>query len=60
VAATIAYTVGLKETGTQPVAEALTLHPRAIQILALLDTFEHLTEAAPRVAAFLAAALAGE
>jgi hypothetical protein len=51
----MAQTVGVKETGTQPLVEALTLHPRASQILALLDNFEHLTEAAPLVAALLAA-----
>jgi hypothetical protein len=29
----MAETVGLKETGTQPLAEALSLHSRASQIL---------------------------
>jgi hypothetical protein len=51
----MAQTVGVKETGTQPLAAARTLHPRASQILVLLDTFEHLTEAAALVAALLAA-----
>ena len=51
----MAETVGFNETGTQPLAEALTLHSRASQILVLLDNFEHLTEAAPLVAALLAA-----
>ena len=40
----MAQTVGVKDTGTEPRVEALTLHPRASQILVLLDDFEHLTE----------------
>ena len=51
----MAQTVGVKETGTQPRVEALTLHPPVSQILVLLDYFEHLTKAAPLAAALLAA-----
>jgi predicted ATPase len=51
----MAQTVGLTETGTPPLVAALTLRPRASQILALLDNFEPLTEVAPLVAALLAA-----
>jgi hypothetical protein len=40
----MAQTVGVKDTGTQPRVEALTLHPRASQILVLLNVVEHLTE----------------
>jgi hypothetical protein len=41
----MAQTVGVNETGTQPLAAALTLHPRTSQILVLLDNVEHLTRA---------------
>jgi predicted ATPase len=50
VAPTIAATLGLKETGGTPLAQAIAQHLRSRQALLLLDNFEHLQPAAPCVA----------
>jgi predicted ATPase/DNA-binding SARP family transcriptional activator len=52
----IATAVGVREAGSQPLADALREALRPRRMLLLLDNFEHLTEAAPDVAALLAAA----
>lgn len=56
VAMTIAQTLGLKESGTQPLLERLKhlLHPK--HMLLLLDNFEQVLGAAPVIAELLAAA----
>jgi len=53
---TIAHTLGVRETGTQPLVEQLHtyLHPK--RLLVLLDNFEQIVDAAPQVAELLAAA----
>jgi len=56
VVSAIAQTLGIKETGSQPLVESLkhALHDQ--QVLLLLDNFEQVLGAAPLVADFLAAA----
>jgi predicted ATPase len=56
VAATIAQALGVRETGSQPLAEALKQHLRDRQLLLILDNFEQILPAAPLVAELLAAA----
>jgi predicted ATPase len=53
---TIAYTLGLREAGEQPIAETLQEYIEDKTLLLLLDSFEHLLEAAAAVAALLKAA----
>jgi predicted ATPase/class 3 adenylate cyclase len=53
---TIAQTVGLKETGTAPVADSLKEFVAQKQLLLVLDNVEQLVEAAPGLAELLAAA----
>jgi predicted ATPase/class 3 adenylate cyclase len=53
---TIAQTVGLKETGTAPVADSLKEFLAAKQLLLVLDNVEQLVEAAAQLAELLAAA----
>jgi predicted ATPase len=56
VASTMAQTLGVPETGGQPVAERLEEYLRERQMLLLLDNFEQVLEAAPLVAELLATA----
>ena len=49
VLAAIAQTVGLKQSGDRPLLDQLKGHLRAKRMLLLLDNFEQVTEAAPRV-----------
>ena len=56
VAATVAGTLGVKETGGQPLLESLKDYLREKRILLLVDNFEHLLEAAPMVSELLSAA----
>jgi predicted ATPase len=56
VAATIAQTLGVKETGGQPLIECLTASLQERHVLLLLDNFEQVAEAAPLLATLLAAA----
>jgi predicted ATPase/class 3 adenylate cyclase len=56
VAPPICQTLGLRETGGQPLLETLKEHLREKQILLLLDNFEQVLAAAPLVAELLAAA----
>jgi non-specific serine/threonine protein kinase len=51
---TIAQTLGLHETGSQPSEEVLQEHVRTRQLLLLLDNFEQVVGAAPSVANLLA------
>jgi predicted ATPase/class 3 adenylate cyclase len=51
---TVAQTLGLRETGSQPVADTLQAHLRDKRLLLVLDNFEQVVEAAPKVAALLA------
>jgi predicted ATPase len=55
VLATIAQTLGIKETAGQPLLETLKSALRAKRLLLLLDNFEHLLEAAPGVVELLEA-----
>jgi predicted ATPase/class 3 adenylate cyclase/Tfp pilus assembly protein PilF len=52
---TIAQTLGLKERGSQPIAEALREHLQAKRLLLALDNFEQVVGAATDLAALLAA-----
>jgi predicted ATPase/class 3 adenylate cyclase len=52
---TIAQTLGLKEQGSQPLAQTLRDHVADRQLLLVLDNFEQVVGAAPEVAALLAA-----
>jgi predicted ATPase len=52
---TIAQTLGLKEVGSQPLAETLQEHLHTKQLLLVLDNFEQVVGAATEVAALLAA-----
>jgi predicted ATPase/DNA-binding SARP family transcriptional activator len=54
VASAIAQAVGIRESGGRPLAESLTAHLRAKQLMLLLDNFEHVIAAAPLVAELLA------
>ncbi len=56
ITATIAHTLSIKETGSQPLLDALKAYLRDKQVLLVLDNFEHLLDAAPRVAQLLHAA----
>jgi predicted ATPase/transcriptional regulator with XRE-family HTH domain len=53
VSAAIAQTLGVKEVGSRPLAEQLTLFLRDKRQLLVLDNFEHVVEAAPFVASLL-------
>jgi predicted ATPase/DNA-binding SARP family transcriptional activator len=55
VAATIATTLGLKDSGAQPLVERLSVHLHDRRLLLLLDNFEHILEAAPLLATLLGA-----
>src|SRR5262249_25250664 len=55
VAKTIAQTIGIHERGPLPQLETLAHALRQRTMLLLLDNFEHLLDAAPQVAALLAA-----
>ncbi len=57
VAATIAQTLGVQETGDQPIVERLKAFLRGKQQLLLLDNFEQIVDAAPLVEELLVAAL---
>ena len=52
---TIAQTLGLKEAGGQPIAEALRAHLRERRLALVLDNCEHVVASAPDVADLLAA-----
>lgn len=52
----IAHTLGVKETGGQPLIEELKSFLRAKQLLLVLDNFEQVLDAAPQAAELLAAA----
>ena len=56
VAATIAQTIGVLETGAEPLAERLKTYLRERQLLMLLDNFEQVLLAAPLVVELLAVA----
>ena len=51
----IAQDVGLGDLGNRPLLDRLCRHLESTQVLLLLDNFEHLTAAAPAVAALLQA-----
>jgi predicted ATPase/DNA-binding XRE family transcriptional regulator len=53
---TIARSLGLRESGDQPLREVLHGYLRSRSLLLLLDNFEHLPGATPEVAALLAVA----
>jgi predicted ATPase/DNA-binding SARP family transcriptional activator len=53
VASTIAQRLGIRETGGQPLLESLKEYLREKQLLLVLDNFEHVLAAAPRVAELL-------
>jgi predicted ATPase/DNA-binding CsgD family transcriptional regulator len=50
---TIAYTLGIKESGSEPVTERLYTYLRDTHLLLVLDNFEHLMPAAPLVGELL-------
>lgn len=52
---TIAQTLGLKESGQQPIAEMLSAHLRERRMLVVLDNCEQVAAAAPEVAELLEA-----
>jgi non-specific serine/threonine protein kinase len=52
---TLAAAVGLRDIGTQPLLDTLKAYLRDRQVLAVLDNFEHLLEAAPLLPELLAA-----
>ena len=52
----IAGVLGVRESGTQPLAEALGEHLAERKLLLVLDNFEHVVAAAPAVSDLLAAA----
>ena len=56
VPARIAHTLGLGETGSQPIDELLKAYLQSRHLLLLLDNFEHLLGAAPFIADLLEAA----
>jgi predicted ATPase/class 3 adenylate cyclase len=56
VASTIAQSFGVRETSTQTLEQSLTDYLRAKRTLLLLDNFEQIIAAAPRIAELLAAA----
>jgi predicted ATPase len=55
-ASTIAQTLNVRETGDQPLIESLHAALREKQLLLVLDNFEQILAAAPRVVALLSAA----
>ncbi|HEX9438485.1 MAG TPA: tetratricopeptide repeat protein, partial [Roseiflexaceae bacterium] len=55
VVATIAQTLGVKESGSRPLLESLKDELREKHLLLLLDNFEQVLEAAPQLAELLAA-----
>jgi predicted ATPase/class 3 adenylate cyclase len=55
VIATIAQSLGLREASGQPLLETLKAYLREKRMLLLLDNFEQVVEAAPQIAALLAA-----
>ena len=55
VMATITQTLGVKESAAKPIEESLVEAIRSKRLLLVLDNMEHLLEAAPRLAALLAA-----
>src|SRR5688500_17908201 len=56
VASTIAAGLGVPAAGDQPLAEGLIAHLRSREQLLILDSFEHVTDAAPLLIDLLAAA----
>ena len=54
VVATITATLGVREVGSAPIEQLLREHLRARQLLLVLDNFEQVAAAAPKVAALLA------
>jgi predicted ATPase/class 3 adenylate cyclase len=56
VVSTVAVTLGLRESGGLPLEEIVTGYLQHKELLLVLDNFEHVVEAASRVAALLAAA----
>ncbi len=56
VASTIAHTLGITETGTEPLPDTLAAFLRPKHILLVLDNFEHVLDAAPLIAPLLDAA----
>src|SRR5260370_27598876 len=54
---TIAHSMGLMESGSQPVLELLTISQRDKQRLLILDNFEHVIEASPLLTELLEACL---
>lgn len=55
VVSTIAQSLGVKESGEQPLVKDLKRYLRGKELLLLLDNFEHMQEAAPLVGELLAA-----
>ena len=55
ITATIATTVGLRESGSTSLREVLTSYLRERELLLVLDNFEHVVDGAPQVGALLAA-----
>lgn len=53
--ATIAATLGVRDTGDRPLTEALPIALRARRLLLVLDNCEHVVDAAPEIAALLVA-----
>jgi len=56
IVAAIAQSLGIKETGDQPLFERVQNYLRTKQMLLLLDNFEHVVAAAPSIAELLAVA----
>ena len=54
VASTIAHTLGVQESGGQPILESLKNYLQGKEILLLLDNFEQVTSAAPLISDLLA------
>ena len=52
---TVAQALGLRDKGSQPVIERIISYLSRHEVLLVLDNFEHLLEAAPQLAAILAA-----
>ncbi|HZO25119.1 MAG TPA: LuxR C-terminal-related transcriptional regulator [Chloroflexota bacterium] len=52
---TIAQTLGVRDTGSQPIVETLTEYLRKRRLLLLLDNFEQVLDAAPAISGLLAA-----
>jgi predicted ATPase/transcriptional regulator with XRE-family HTH domain len=56
VASTIAHTLGVEETGAEPLADTLAAFLRPKHILLVMDNFEHVLDAAPLISHLLHAA----